>query len=338
MSRKALVGAGVATAVAALYGLSSSKTNNDSQLTSGDAPASLLQLTDGGKDGLGASRNSFDRNNNNDLSSASKGSPSPLVFDDSKSVQRWSAMLAAKLPSLMPLPASAWDYEWDGFKESKNGDATKVTTQQCSTSSTPPVNEAPTATRNLFLIRHGQYHTEQPLDVDRTLTQLGREQLDLTGSRLKELGLPFNRLVASTMTRAQESASIVHGHFPELCMECEPLLEEGAPVRPEPPPENWSPTDDQFREDGARIEAAFNKYFHRASVEAKQDSYELLVCHGNVIRYCVCRALQIPPEAWLRMGLNHGSVTWVSIRPSGRVVLRSLGVTGHMPPCKISSV
>ena len=118
MSRKALVGAGVATAVAALYGLSSSKTNNDSQLTSGDAPASLLQLTDGGKDGLSASRN-FDRNHNNNLSSASKGSPSPLVFDDSKSVQRWSAMLAAKLPSLMPLPASAWDYEWDGFKESK---------------------------------------------------------------------------------------------------------------------------------------------------------------------------------------------------------------------------
>ena len=117
MSRKALVGAGVATAVAALYGLSSSKTNNDSQLTSGDAPASLLQLTDGGKDG--ASRNSFDRNNNNNLSSASKGSPLPLVFDDSKSVQRWSTMLAAKLPSLMPLPASAWDYEWDGFKESK---------------------------------------------------------------------------------------------------------------------------------------------------------------------------------------------------------------------------
>ena len=89
------------------------------------------------------------------------------------------------------------------------------------------------------------------------------------------------------------AASIVHGHFPELCMECEPLLEEGAPVRPEPPPENWSPTDDQFREDGARIEAAFKKYFHRASVEAKQDSYELLVCHGNVIRYCVCRALQV---------------------------------------------
>ena len=48
--------------------------------------------------------------------------------------------------------------------------------------------------------------------------------------------------------------------------------------------------------------------------------------------------VQIPPEAWLRMGLSHGSITWVSIKPSGRVSLNSLGVIGHMPPKKISSV
>ena len=44
----------------------------------------------------------------------------------------------------------------------------------------------------------------------------------------------------------------------------------------------------EFR-DSARIEAAFRKYFHRASPRQKHDSYEVLVLHGNVIRYMTCR-------------------------------------------------
>lgn len=54
--------------------------------------------------------------------------------------------------------------------------------------------------------------------------------------------------------------------------------------------------------------------------------------------YFICsRALQFPPEGWLRLSLNHGSITWVSIRPNGRVTLRSLGDSGHMEPQLISS-
>lgn len=49
------------------------------------------------------------------------------------------------------------------------------------------------------------------------------------------------------------------------------------------------------------------------------------------------RALQIPPEAWLRISLNHASMTWISIHPSGRVTLRSLGESGHIPPESVTS-
>jgi serine/threonine-protein phosphatase PGAM5 len=45
----------------------------------------------------------------------------------------------------------------------------------------------------------------------------------------------------------------------------------------------------QFYQDGARIEAAFRKYFHRAEKSQETDSYDILVCHANVIRYFVCR-------------------------------------------------
>lgn len=92
-----------------------------------------------------------------------------------------------------------------------------------------------------------------------------------------------------------------------------------------------SPLLQQFFEDGARIEAAFRKYFHRAEPDQKQDTYTLVVCHANVIRYFVCRALQFPPEAWLRISLGHASITWISVMDDGRVTLRTLGETGHMP-------
>lgn len=45
----------------------------------------------------------------------------------------------------------------------------------------------------------------------------------------------------------------------------------------------------QFFQDGARIEAAFRKFFYRADVDQKEDSYEIFVGHSNVIRYFVCR-------------------------------------------------
>jgi serine/threonine-protein phosphatase PGAM5 len=82
---------------------------------------------------------------------------------------------------------------------------------------------------------------------------------------------------------------------------------------------------------GPRIEAAFRRYFHRASPTQTGDSLEVLVCHANVIRYFAVRALQVPPEAWLRISLPHASMTLVSIYPSGHVSLRFLGDAGFLP-------
>ena len=45
----------------------------------------------------------------------------------------------------------------------------------------------------------------------------------------------------------------------------------------------------QYHVDGPRIEAAFRKYFHRADKSQTQQSHELLVAHGNVLRYFILR-------------------------------------------------
>ncbi|VDN24835.1 unnamed protein product [Gongylonema pulchrum] len=148
---------------------------------------------------------------------------------------------------------------------------------------------------------------------------------------MQNSGVKFDSLVMSTMTRAVETAKFILEKLPAVTSKSDTLLEEGAPFPPEPPSKNWRP-----KHKGSRIEAAFRKYIHRASSKQKEDSWELIVCHGNVIRYFVCRALQFPPEGWLRMSVGHCSITWLIVYPNGTVSVRTLGDIGHLPREKVS--
>ncbi|XP_012671399.1 serine/threonine-protein phosphatase PGAM5, mitochondrial isoform X2 [Clupea harengus] len=229
---------------------------------------------------------------------------------------------------------NGWDTNWDkrdpaslvnGKKKESSGDGDLVA----------EVENKPKATRHILLIRHSQYNLSGSEDKERFLTMLGREQAELTGQRLSVLGMKYDILVHSSMTRATETANIISKHLPGVDLLSCDLLREGAPIKPVPSVGHWKP-DAVYHEDGARIEAAFRRYIHRADVKQKEDSYEIIVCHANVIRYFVCRALQFPPEGWLRMGLSNGSITWLTIRPSGRVALKVLGDSGFMPPDKLT--
>jgi len=145
---------------------------------------------------------------------------------------------------------------------------------------------------------------------------------------------PKVKITKSTMTRATETGDIIHSHLPELQIESCDLLREGAPCPPEPPTKkgDWDVGPEDFFVEGARIEAAFRKYFHRADPSQKEESVDILVCHGNVIRYFICRALQVDPSAWLRMSVLNGSISMVTIRPSGGISIRQVGEAGHFPP------
>jgi serine/threonine-protein phosphatase PGAM5 len=94
-------------------------------------------------------------------------------------------------------------------------------------------------------------------DEERHLTELGQNQAELTGARLAELNLPLTYMVSSTMTRAQQTKSLIRPYLPET-LEIKPddsILTEGAPYPPEPK-SRWNP-ESRYAEDGARIEAAF---------------------------------------------------------------------------------
>jgi len=214
-------------------------------------------------------------------------------------------------------------------------------------------NAHPKAKRTIILVRHGQYNIKADQDSERYLTDLGKEQADITGKRISELvkhlktkttkdenGNPTPltvNFVKSTMTRATQTANIILEHFPEVTehQSCD-LIREGAPCPPDPPFPEWDPSPADFFIEGSRIEAAFRKYIHRASADQENDSVDVLVCHGNVIRYFVCRGLQFPAEAWLRFGVHNGSITVMTINKKGDVILTALGESGHLPVDKLT--
>lgn len=206
-------------------------------------------------------------------------------------------------------------------------------------------------------------------DGARRLTPLGRAQAKAAAMRLKALihgdeeregsedegdassasdsssKARVRVMIHSTMARAEETADIIAAEaFPNVKREANALIREGAPVRPVP--DTWRQKEHVHVTDAPRIEAGFRSIFFRRTARddeeqgetssstsasaSRTEEHEIIVCHGNVIRYSVLRALQLPPDAWLRIGLYNGSITRVEIRPDGGVSLRCLGDAGHM--------
>lgn len=151
---------------------------------------------------------------------------------------------------------------------------------------------------------------------------------------------PKLQLFQSSMMRAQQTSAEIQDVLKDAKVNFEyagesDLLREGPPYPTEPPLSKWAP-EAAYWEESARIEAGFRKFIRRADDSQSDESFEVVTCHANVIRYFVCRALQLPPEAWLRISLSHGSITYLRISPSGTVSLRSLGDNGYMPVDKCS--
>lgn len=183
----------------------------------------------------------------------------------------------------------------------------------------------------------------------RVLTPLGKQQAHLTGKRLAEMirghgtlykACPVTTIVSSDMARAKETAAIIARYLPRSVIRSEPdsMLNEGIPAQiiPTRPELNIQQNLNKNRK---RIEAAFQKYIFRNTEKHMEDhpksserhEFEVIVCHGNVIRYFFCRALQLPPEAWLRMSTYNCSLTYLLIKPNGRVSARMMGDIGHLP-------
>lgn len=186
----------------------------------------------------------------------------------------------------------------------------------------------PSGVHYLYLIRHGDYDYERGADPVAALglNDLGREQARRAGERLAGLPRKPQALVVSPYRRARETAARIApmlGLEPvvdTLIHECTPTSERRDIMDREPPGE--------IAACDSNLAAAWRKY---ATPSPDADRRDVLVCHGNVIRWMVARALNDDPRNWLRMDIGNASITVLAIRADGTLKVASFSDTGHIP-------
>ncbi|HMI31905.1 MAG TPA: histidine phosphatase family protein [Candidatus Limnocylindrales bacterium] len=173
--------------------------------------------------------------------------------------------------------------------------------------------------RTLVLIRHGQYSSVG-------LTRVGRMQAAHAARRLRSV--PATAIHCSTMRRAVQTAHIIAKGHPDLPLRRASLLRECFPGLPPALRKEFAISTETTRRGKDQADRAYRRYFRRS---VGRDICDVLVCHGNLIRYLVCRALVLGKYAWCTLGTAHCGITVIRIMANGVLVLDSYNDTGHLP-------
>lgn len=190
------------------------------------------------------------------------------------------------------------------------------------------------ATRTLYLVRHGYYDLASSHKLGGSLTSIGVEQAQLTAQRF--ISLPITAIHCSTLSRAAETAEIITQELADVPLHRSRGLWECIPCIPPAWAgyfKGYSPK--SIGRDKKQAEKAFDKYFKRAQ---GQDKHEIVVSHGNLIRYFICRVLQVQPEGWGSMDMCNCGISEVLVRSDGRMVLVSHNDVSHLPDHLVTSL
>ena len=184
-------------------------------------------------------------------------------------------------------------------------------------------------TRYLYLVRHAQRAPEQPGDdaLESGITSVGVEQARMTAERFDRL--PVSRIYCSPLRRAVQTADILAAKHPSAARVSVSGLTEAAPVLPRDFADAFASVKaSEFAAMKRSADAAFRQVFAPAQDE---DRHELVVSHGNILRYLLVRALDLPLDSWTRFDLLNCSVSVVVVE-RGRAWAAGVGDVGHLPP------
>lgn len=185
------------------------------------------------------------------------------------------------------------------------------------------------AAREIVLVRHGNYVADAGVDekIGPPLSPIGVAQARLAGARLRGEWSRLDGLHVSPMQRARDTAAAIGAEFPGRAFDVvDDLAECTPPTRRAEVMAKEKPEDAAACK--ARLDRVFATYFRAAQGAART---ELFVCHGNVIRYLVTRALGVDGTAWLEMSVGHASLTRIRVEPDGRFKVIAVGDVGHIP-------
>ncbi|KAG7383778.1 hypothetical protein PHYPSEUDO_003320 [Phytophthora pseudosyringae] len=82
-----------------------------------------------------------------------------------------------------------------------------------------------------------------------------------------------------------------------------------------------------------------NTFGMRSTQTRATDRFRVVVCHANIIRWFVCKALGVDPDGtWGRMRYNHCGMTAMEVDSVGNVQLTYMNQTGHLETTQLSEV
>jgi serine/threonine-protein phosphatase PGAM5 len=207
--------------------------------------------------------------------------------------------------------------------------------------------------RHIYAVRHGQRLPGNGTDrLGLGITDTGKIQAEFTGERLSLI--PINTIHYSTLRRAAETAKIIAEYNPnartqgsQLLWECIPYLPADfitwykvnrgrinqdritTPLQMTPWLNLWNPeTPWETIEKGfTQAQQAWTHFFR----PVREERHEVLVCHGNILRYFMVCALRAPLETWINADINNCGISEFVVNPGGEVMLVSHNDTGHLP-------
>ncbi|MCA9962392.1 MAG: histidine phosphatase family protein [Chloroflexota bacterium] len=190
--------------------------------------------------------------------------------------------------------------------------------------------------RTVYLLRHAQEDRDNRADVwGGPLTRTGVAQAQAAATFLQNV--PFTVIYASTLRRARHTAKYIAQYHPGVPLMGTNLLWECIPSVPHLSSDTANLiSPEHVQQDRERIALAYERYF--SPPENGTERHDLIVCHGNLIRYFVCRILHAPLEMWVNLEMCNCGLTRVEIRPNGRRVLIAHNESCYLPESLITFV
>jgi broad specificity phosphatase PhoE len=187
----------------------------------------------------------------------------------------------------------------------------------------------PQGIRFVYLIRHGHYDRVDSLDdrIANGLSERGHAQARLLGKRLAAVSVKPTRFVCSDLLRAIETADEIEGFLRMGKATRDTLLAECTSPSSRPGM-NEEHDSAELAACQANMEAAWAKYF---TPSPQADEHDILVCHGNVIRWFVNRAISNDTRHWTSLDIANASLTVIAVRPDGGTRLVLYSDVGHLP-------
>jgi len=171
----------------------------------------------------------------------------------------------------------------------------------------------------IFLIRHGE--TDFDINESLVLTEKGLDQAKKLAKRL--LGLEINILYHSDLKRAIQTTEEIKKIRPSLkTVETKDLQEIYRKIIGGPSKENSGPN--RFNEDSQRAEKAWKKLIE---IEHKNIA---VVCHGNLIRFFIAKALNADPRNFYNLEISHTSISALFLDKDSNLKILNVNDTSHL--------